>query len=291
MPRYGMPPSTNTAGEAHENGAGEQVHHRFKEAADQALRARSSRDLAERASYVAWLQELARKRNQTRQLRWATERDTLRPLPSTPLHPCRELPVTVTRFSTIRVLHNTYSVPSRLIGVSVTVRVRPETLECYVGSTLTLTLPRLHGRFGSHIDERHLIWSLVRKPGAFAQDRFRDALFPTTAFRVAYDPLVAQLPRRADKEYVRLRHLAAATSERDVIAALTLLAESGSTPTFDAVRDLVRSVDPPAGPQLSSPQFDFQVYDDLLARRCAGDSSSYGSDAALAPRPGAPYTR
>ncbi|NTU86221.1 MAG: hypothetical protein HGA45_43985 [Chloroflexales bacterium] len=84
-------------------------------------------------------------------------------------------------------LHNTYSVPSRLIGVTLTVRVRAETLELYVGSSLTLTLPRLHGRFGCHIDYRHLIWSLVRKPGAFAQYRFRDELFPTTAFRVAYD--------------------------------------------------------------------------------------------------------
>ncbi|KPV53057.1 integrase [Kouleothrix aurantiaca] len=271
MTHYGMTPSTNTAGEAHENGDVEQAHHRFKEAVDQALRARGSRDFADRPSYIAWLQELARKRNQTRQLRWTTELDSLRPLPTTPLHPCRELPVTVTRFSTIRVLHNTYSVPSRLIGVTLTVRVRAETLELYVGSTLTLTLPRLHGRFGAHIDYRHLIWSLVRKPGAFAQYRFRDELFPTTAFRLAYDTLVAQQPSRADKEYVRVLHLAAATSEVDVAAALALLAENGTTPTFEAVRELVRSVEPPAVPQLSRPQFDFGVYDALLKTRCAGD--------------------
>ena len=263
MAHYGMTPSTNTAGEAHENGDVEQAHHRFKEAADQALRARGSRDFADRASYVAWLQELTRKRNQTRQLRWVTEQDTLRPLPTAPLHPCRELPVTVTRFSTIRVLHNTYSVPSRLIGVTLTVRVRAETLELYVGTTLTLTLPRLHGRFGAHIDYRHLIWSLVRKPGAFAQYRFRDELFPTTAFRVAYDTLVAQQPSRADKEYVRVLHLAAATSEADVAAALALLAESGGTPTFVAVRELVRTVEPPAVPQVTTPQVDLAAYDGM----------------------------
>jgi transposase len=271
MSHYGMQPSTNQPGEAHENGDVEQAHYRFKEAVDQALRARGSRDFADRASYIAWLQELVRKRNQTRQLRWTTELDTLRPLPASPLHPCRELPVTVTRFSTIRVLHNTYSVPSRLIGVTLTVRVRAETLELYVGSTLTLTLPRLHGRFGCHIDYRHLIWSLVRKPGAFAQYRFRDELFPTTAFRVAYDTLVAQQPARADKEYVRVLHLAAATSEADVAAALALLAENGSTPTFEAVRELVRSVEPPTVPQLSRPAFDFGVYDALLETRSAGD--------------------
>ena len=71
-----------------------------------------------------------------------------------------------------------------------------------------------------------------------------------------------------------MRHLAAATSAREVLAALTLLAESGRTPTFDAVRELVRSTEPPAVPQLSAPQFDFQIYDALLETRGAGDSWS-----------------
>jgi hypothetical protein len=66
-------------------------------------------------------------------------------------------------------------------------------------------------------------------------------------------------------------HLAAATSELDVGAALSLLAESGSTPSFEAVRELVRSVEPSTVSQLSPPQFDFQVYDALLETRCAGD--------------------
>jgi hypothetical protein len=59
-----------------------------------------------------------------------------------------------------------------------------------------------------------------------------------------------------------------------VIAALSLLAERGATPTFDAVRELVRGAAPPAVPQLSAPQFAFGVYDALLETRCAGDSSS-----------------
>ena len=66
-------------------------------------------------------------------------------------------------------------------------------------------------------------------------------------------------------------HLAAATSEADVAAALALLAESGRTPTVEAVRELVRRVEPPVIPQLSRPSFDFGVYDALLETRCAGD--------------------
>lgn len=46
MSHYGMEPTTNNVGVAHENGDVEQAHHRFKEALDQALRVRGSRDLA-----------------------------------------------------------------------------------------------------------------------------------------------------------------------------------------------------------------------------------------------------
>lgn len=269
MQHYGLTPSTNTPGEAHENGDVEQAHFRFKEAVDQALRVRGSRDFVDRAAYTNWLQELVRKRNATRQARWSDDLAALRPLPKTPLHPCRELHLVVSRFSTIRVLHNTYSVPSRLIGTTLTVRVRAEVLELYVGTSCALTLPRLSGRFQARIDYHHLIFSLVRKPGAFAQYRYRDELFPSLSFRTLYDTLVERQPSRADREYLRILHLAASTSEADVEAALLLLRESRSTLTFNAVRELVHSSVSPQLPPLSRPQLDFQIYDALLSARCA----------------------
>jgi hypothetical protein len=149
---------------------------------------------------------LVRQRNQTRHKRFVTEQAALRPLPSVPLSPCRELPVTVSRFSTIQVLGNTYSVPSRLIGITLLVRVRAETVEGYVGTTLTFTLPRLLGRKLHAINYRHVIWSLVRKPGAFAAYRYRDELFPSLAFRQAYDQLQQACPKQADREYLRVLH-------------------------------------------------------------------------------------
>jgi len=269
MAHYGMTPTANTPGEAHENGDVEQAHFRIKDLVDQALRVRGSRDFADRAAYAAWLQELVRRRNRTRAARWNDELPALRPLPKTPLHPCREVQLVVSRFSTIRVLHNTYSVPSRLIGTTLTVRVRAEVLELYVGASCTLTLPRLHGRYGARIDYRHLIWSLVRKPGAFAQYRFRDELFPTLAFRTLYDTLTEHRPARADREYLRILHLAASTSEVDVETAVKLLAESQTLPTFDAVRELVQESTVSALPALKPAELDFQVYDALLMSRCA----------------------
>src|SRR2546430_1212386 len=111
MTHYGMQPTWNNTGVAHENGDVEQSHHRFKQAVDQALRVRGSRDFPTRAAYDHFLQELVRRRNLTRQTRFADERQALRPLLAAPLLPCRELRVPVSRFSTIQVLRNTYSLP------------------------------------------------------------------------------------------------------------------------------------------------------------------------------------
>jgi hypothetical protein len=101
------PVTTNTPGEAHENGAVEQSHVRCKDALDQALRLRGSRDFEDRAASLRFVAGLVRLRNQTRQARWIEEREHLAPLPSLPLDPVQELRVSVRRCSTIRVLRNT----------------------------------------------------------------------------------------------------------------------------------------------------------------------------------------
>src|SRR6266581_3074080 len=136
MAHYGMQPTWNNTGVAHENGDVEQSHYRFKEAVDQALRVRGSREFPSRAAYDRFLHELVRQRNLTRSVRFTTEGEALRPLPVAPLAPCKEVRVSVSRFSTIHLDSNVYSVPSRLIGTSVMVRVRAETLEGFVGSGL-----------------------------------------------------------------------------------------------------------------------------------------------------------
>ena len=175
--------------------------------------------------------------------------------------------MTVSQFSTITIKANVYSVPSRLIGTSVLVRVRAETVEGYVGSTVAFTCPRLIGKQQHHIDYHHVIWSLVRKPGAFAAYRYREDLFPTTTFRLAYDQLVSSGVEKADRDYVRILHLAASISESEVEIALTLLLEASTVPSFDAVRDLVH---PPHSTELlalSSPHLDLSPYDNLIPSR------------------------
>lgn len=163
LAHYGMTPTKSAAGEAHQNGDVEQSHYRFKQAVDQALRVRGGRDFAERGGYERFLQEVVTRRNHTRTKRFAEEQRALRPLPAVPLLPCREVRATVNQGSMLQVLGNGYSVPSRLIGTTLTVRVRAERLEGYVGATLAVTLPRLAGKGQQRIDYHHLAWSLVRK--------------------------------------------------------------------------------------------------------------------------------
>jgi transposase len=265
LAHFGMSASTNHPGASHQNGDVESAHGQFKRALDQALRLRGHRDFRDRAAYEAFLQELVRRRNATRTVRFEQERQLLLPLPTTALEPPRELAVRVNRFSLIRVLGNTYSVPSRLIGARLKVRCRAETLELYHGASHVLSLPRLRGRERQRIDYRHLIWSLIKKPGAFMRYKYREEMFPTLVFRQAFDALGRSTPSEATGEYLRLLHLAASTSESEVATAIGQLLERGQVPTFDSVRALL----PPRHTQpaeLTAPaNIDLSVYDALIA--------------------------
>jgi hypothetical protein len=174
--------------------------------------------------------------------------------------------VRVSRFSTIQVLGNTYSVPSRLLGVLVVVRVHAETIAVSLGTTVVCTMPRLVGHRQHAINYHHVIWSLVRKPGAFATYRYRQDLFPTLLFRRTYDQLCQAGPTRADREYLQVLALAAGMGESVVEAALTVLFADGRLPTATAVRTLL---DAPVPPLLAAPTVSLAAYDQLLPSRYA----------------------
>ena len=125
----------------------------------------------------------------------------------------------VLKWSTIRVDSRTYSVPSRLIGVMVDVRLYPDHVEVYYKGHLVESMERIRGKGKARIDYRHIIGSLVRKPGAFARYRFLQ-LYPTHTFRLAYDAMCGWKGERADVDYVRILHLAATTMECEVERAL-----------------------------------------------------------------------
>ena len=173
--------------------------------------------------------------------------------------------VRVSDWSTIRVRHCAYSVPSRLIGEWVRVRIFEDRLEVRFADELQLACERLRGRNLHRIDYRHVIWSLVRKPGGFARYVYREEMFPSLVFRQAYDAICAARPgTKGDLEYLRILHLAASTMETDVAAALTQLQATGQAITVDAVKAVIASSTNIDVPVLTPVVVDLAAYDALL---------------------------
>jgi hypothetical protein len=157
MSHYGLIMEKINPREAHENGDVEQSHNRFKQAVDQALQLRGSRDFADRVAYARFLREVVDQRNAGRQKHLAEERAALRPLPSGRLESYKRARVRVGAGSLIHVDRNTYSVHSRLVGEKVDVRLYADQLEVWYAGCVIERMPRLRGRRKHLVNYRHVI--------------------------------------------------------------------------------------------------------------------------------------
>lgn len=261
---YGTSSTRIQPGRPEENGVAEKGNDFVKTALRQALVLRGSRDFESLESYKGFVRDVVeRSRNRHVSGQLEEERRHLLPLPARRLPEYTEFQPKVRKWSTIRVAGRSYSVPSRLIGHEVTARQRPDVIEVLFKGQLVEKMPRLRGSAEVRIDYRHVIWSLVRKPGAFARYRYREELFPSLVFRRAYDALTLWRGERADIEYVRILHLAASTMESRVEAALEKLLASGARFDYAATKAIAqperRSV-----PEIAIPKPDLQAYDRLL---------------------------
>ena len=239
LDHYGSESTRIEPGKSHQNGGAEKAHDVLKSALDQAMVIRGSRDFATVAKYEELVQTVRDRIVADKQATLlAEERQHLRPLPPSRVPAYTTYKATVRQWSTIHFAHRVYSVPSRLIGCEVEVRQHPDLIEVFYRDKPTATMPRIRGDRYHQIDYRHVIWSLVRKPGAFARYRYREELFPALVFRRAYDALVDARGERADVEYVRILHLAASTMQADVEHALEILLGAGERPDFASVKAL-----------------------------------------------------
>lgn len=250
-----------------ENGDVEQRNHRYKRAVDQALMLRDSRDFATRKEYELFMEGLFVQLNSNRHDRFKEELAVLRSLPAKQLSASTKYTVSVGPSSTVRVKHNVYSVHSRLIREKVTVRLYAERLEIWHGQSYIETIPRLRGSGNHHIQYRHIIDWLVRKPGAFENYRYRSDLFPTSRFRMAYDELKHHYAvSKASKEYLLILKLAAKESESAVDDALRFMFDQ-SRPIFaESVESIVLSDQKPMPvTDIRIPEVVLHAYDCLLS--------------------------
>jgi len=250
----------------HENGDVEQRHHRFKRAVDQALLLRNSRDFADRQEYEQFLCKLFKQLNAGRRQRFSQEQAVLRRLPKRRIDAFKKSSMTVGPSSTIRVNHNVYSVDSRLTGERIKVRLFMDHLEIWYGQKRVDTFARLLGEGKHAINYRHIIDSLIRKPGAFENYRYRDDLFPTSRFRIAYDDLKQRHSQSlAAKQYLNILYLAARESETAVDDVLRMLIDKNIRICDEQVEALVHSSQPVAvATKVRVPAVDLACYDQLL---------------------------
>jgi len=264
LDHYGLEPQTIHLGNPNENADVESSHGALKRSLKQELLLRGSRDFEDMAAYEAFVFEMLRKRNKGRRERLAEEIAVMRPLKETPLATSVRHKVRVSSGSLIRVLKKSYSVPTSLIGKEVTVYIHEWSLDAYYAGQLVDTLPRLIGQESHHVNYRHLIDTLLRKPGGFRRYRFREDLFPQSIFRRAWEQLEQWYPpRRADIIYLRVLRLAARTLESDVAAALELLVNRGQRWDDVDVEEWLEP-EPVAVPKLNRGAVQLSRYDQLL---------------------------
>ena len=264
MAHFGVSPRTIGPSRPNENGDVESENGIFKRRVEQHLLLRGSRDFENHEVYRGFLEEVVHKANRLKQQRLEEELAVMRPLLVALMPEFVEEEAWVSRGSTIQSARKVYSVPSRLIGETVRVRRHEETVEVYYGGQLQAVMPRVPESKTHFINYRHVIEWLVRKPGAFAQYRFREDLFPSVTFRRAYDRLCANCsPRMADQEYLRILRQAARTMESDVERVLVELEQRGLVPRWHLVEEFWPL---PAGavPELQPLTVVLGDYDELL---------------------------
>lgn len=240
---YAVRASRNNPGASHENGAIESRQGSLKRALDQALLLRGTREFTELSAYEQFLAETVRRLNVRCARNWEVERARLKPLPARRSVDFEELDARVSKFGVFSAKSALYSVPSRLAGHRLKVRLYSARLEAWLGGVKVFECERLYGSAGNRhpkrIDWRHMLPSLKRKPGAFARWVLRDAMFPRSEYAQAWQRLRERLEERcACRLMVDLLDLAdRANVVSELAAVLTGLHERDVLPDIEQLRE------------------------------------------------------
>jgi len=266
---YGMTPSRNNRGVAHENGSIESAHGHLKKTMRDALLMRGSAAFDDLPDYRRFVDEVIAAKNRRNAARIDAERACLQPLPDRRTSDYEETIVTVTSTSGFTLRKVFYTVPSRLIGHRLRVRLYDDRLDLLLGGTPLMTLPRgrasANGKHGHVVDYRHVIRSLRRKPMALVGLVYRDALFPREAYRRMFERLIDRLSERAAcrmmVELLSLAHERACEAELAGILDADLAADR--LPDMAVLRARF-APDPATLPEIVVPLAPLSGYDILL---------------------------
>jgi hypothetical protein len=265
---YGMEPTRNNRGVAHENGSIESPHGHLKQAIEDALLLRGSRDFDTLDAYRRFVDEIVGRHNARNAKRLDFERPALRELPVRRTTDYEETIVAVTSTSGFRLKKVFYSVPSRLIGHRLRVRLFDDRLECFLGATELMTLrrgrPHPSGKRGHVVDYRHVIHALRRKPMALLNLVYREQLFPRRAYQRAFEALLAgDSEKTACRTMVRLLALAHDRAcEAELAEAIEAELDAGRLPDLGLLERRF-APDPAAIPDITVELVPLDLYDEL----------------------------
>jgi hypothetical protein len=273
---YRMMPTRNNKGVAHENGSIESPNGHLKRAIEDALVMRGVRDFEDLAAYRRFIDEIVGRINARNGKRIDMERPSLRPLPARRTTDYEEVTLRVTSSGGFTLRKVFYTVPSRLIGHHLRIRLYDDRLELFLGGTSLLTLPRgrasSSGSHGHVVNYHHVIHSLRKKPMALMGLVYRDQLFPRRAFG---DMFAVLLERTGEKKACRMTvDLLALAHDRGCEAELAAQIEEdlrqNRPPDMAALRALF-SPSVEALPKVEVRMADLSSYDQLVGNAASAE--------------------
>jgi hypothetical protein len=265
---YRMEPTRNNRGVAHENGSIESPHGHLKQAIEDALLLRGTRDFIDLDAYRRFIDEIIGRRNARNAKRLDLERPALQSLPARRTTDYEETIVTVTSTSGFTLKRVFYSVPSRLIGHRLRVRLYDDRLECFLGATPLITLrrgrPHSDRKHGHVVDYRHVIHALRRKPMALLNLVYREQLFPRRAYQRAFETLLAgDGEKQACRTMVGLLALAHDRAcEAELAETIEAELDAGRLPDLDLLGRRF-APDPATVPDITVELVPLHLYDEL----------------------------
>jgi hypothetical protein len=269
---YRVRPTHNNKGVAHENGSIESPHGHFKRRLCQALFRRGSFEFESVGAYQAFIVQVVAKQNAKRTQKFEVEQAVLQALPRYRSPDYEVLSVKVSCYSTITVRCILYSVPSRLVEQRLTIHLYHDQLVGFVGTTLVMTLPRLHVhgsekiRRARSINYRHLVESLRRKPRAFLHCDWQADILPNEQWQQLWQQMKHGIePDLAARLMVEALYIAATQDKEEIVATYVQAQLAANTLTL---RRLQRSFDlipeATALTLMDTTQHDLATYDQLL---------------------------
>ncbi|PSB54683.1 IS21 family transposase [Chroococcidiopsis cubana CCALA 043] len=268
---YNLRPSRNNRGLAHENGSIESPHGYFKRRLHQALLLRGSFDFDSVAAYQAFIHQVVEQLNRRIQAKFQEEQSYLHPLPNYRYPDYEILSVRVTSRSTITVRCVTYTVPSQLIGLRLSIHLHHDRIVGFVGTQQVVELPRIHVlssnplRRSRCVNYRHVIDSLRLKPRAFLHCTWQQELLPDDNYRQLWQEMLTQFDSYTAARLMTEALYIAAKQDKEHAVAMYLADQLGSsTLSLAGLQQQFHLSESVTHPTLAVQQHDLSPYDSLL---------------------------